>query len=260
MLSDHMDCLDHPAIRAPVPRSSWALFLDIDGTLIDIAPQPDAVVVPEALIPTLEAASAWLGDALAVVSGRPLSAIDRLLGPLRLPCASEHGAVVRLHDGTLLSGNKVYSVPAHWRERIRSVTGGWPGIIVGDKTYSVAIHYRQAPERERDVRELANRLVAEDPGFEVLPASMAYEIRHRSFNKAEAVNRLMAYPPFAGRIPVFVGDDVTDEDGFRAARAMGGLGLHVNASFGGKPSEVRRWLKSFAEESADNRKSRFEGT
>lgn len=240
-----MDCLDQPAVRAPVPRSSWALFLDIDGTLIDIAPQPDAVVVPEALIPTLEAASAWLGDALAVVSGRPLTAIDRLLEPLRLPCAAEHGAIVRLGDGTLLPANRQKAVPAHWRERIRSVARCWPGILVGDKTYSIAIHYRQAPERERDVRELVERTVAENPDFEVLPASMAYEIRHRTLSKESAVRQLMSYPPFAGRVPVFIGDDVTDEDGFRAARAMGGLGLHVNEFFGSRPSEVRRWLQSF---------------
>ena len=242
-----MDCLGHnrPAIRAPVPCSSWAIFLDIDGTLIDIAPQPDAVVVPEALIPTLEAASAWLGDALAVVSGRPLAAIDRLLDPLRLPCASEHGAIVRLGDGTLLPASKQKAVPAHWRERIRGATRDWPGVLVGDKTYSIAVHYRQVPEREAAVRSLVERVVAENADFEMLPASMAYEIRHRTLNKEGAVRQLMSYPPFAGRVPVFVGDDVTDEDGFRAARDMGGLGLHVNEIFGGQPSEVRSWLRSF---------------
>jgi len=117
--------------------------------------------------------------------------------------------------------------------------------LVGNKAFSVAVHYRMAPERERDVRELALSVV-DDPEFEVLPARMAYEIRHRLLNKGEAVRTFMKTAPFEGRIPVFVGDDVTDEDGFCTVREMGGLALHVDEAFGGRPADVRAWLKLFA--------------
>jgi trehalose 6-phosphate phosphatase len=246
-----MDSVDrsNPAIRAPVPRSDWALFLDIDGTLIDFAPRPDTVVVPTTLAPLLAGASNWLEGALAIVSGRPLSAIDRLLAPLHLPCASEHGAVLRLPDGLLLEANIGLAVPRSWRERIKTATKEWDGVLVGDKTYSVAVHYRQAPDRARDVRELVESVISEDPAFELLPAHMACEIRHRTLNKGQAVRALLKYPPFPGRVPIFVGDDVTDDDGIHAAEEMGGAGFKVEKWFGG-PADVRRWLQSFSSETS----------
>lgn len=228
-----------------LPRHDWALFLDIDGTLLEIAARPDAVIVPADLAPTLAAASAWLGGALAVISGRPLTVIDHLLSPLTLPCAAEHGAQLRLADGTLLEPGNRRDVPAQWRGRILAATRDWSGVLIGNKAFSVALHYRMAPERERDLRQLAHSVV-DDPEFEVLPARMAYEIRHRLLNKGEAVRTFMKTAPFEGRVPVFVGDDVTDEDGFRVVREMGGLALHVDDAFGGRPADVRAWLKSFA--------------
>jgi trehalose 6-phosphate phosphatase len=240
-----------PHITPPTPRPDWALFLDIDGTLIDIAPTPDAVEVPETLAPALAAASAQLGGALAIVSGRSLIEIDRLMAPLRLPCVGEHGAVIRYPDGAVDRADASRAVPAAWRARLREATGDWDGVLVEEKVFSVAVHYRLAPPREQEVRALVDAVVAESAAdFEVLPASMAFEIRRRGLTKALAVETFMAQPPFAGRVPVFVGDDVTDEDGFRAARAMGGLGLHVKQVFGGQPSEVRRWLCAFAPSAA----------
>jgi trehalose 6-phosphate phosphatase len=236
-----------PHITPPTPRPDWALFLDIDGTLIDIAPTPDAVEVPESLAPTLATASALLGGALAIVSGRSLVEIDRLMAPLHLPCVGEHGAVIRYPDGAVDHADDSRAVSPAWRARLREATGDWAGVLVEEKGFSVAVHYRLAPPREQEIRAVVDALVAESAaGFEVLPASMAFEIRHRSLTKALAVEIFMAQPPFAGRGPVFVGDDVTDEDGFRAARAMGGLGLHVKQVFGGRPSEVRHWLSAFA--------------
>jgi trehalose 6-phosphate phosphatase len=235
-----------PDITPPTPRPDWALFLDIDGTLIDIAPTPDAVEVPETLAPALAAANAWLGGALAIVSGRSLAEIDWLMAPLRLPCVGEHGAVIRYPDGAVDRADVSRAVPAAWRARLRDATDDWTGVLVEEKAFSVAVHYRLAPPREGQIRALVDALAAENTAdFEVLPASMAFEIRHRGLTKALAVEAFMAQPPFAGRVPVFVGDDVTDEDGFRAARAMGGLGLHVKQVFSGQPSEVRRWLSAF---------------
>ena len=231
----------------PQPRPDWALFLDIDGTLLDIAASPDAVEVPATLAPALARARSWLGGALAIASGRTLAEIDHLLAPLHLPCVSEHGAVVRHPGGAIDPASVDRAVPPAWKARLQAAARDWAGVMVEDKSYGVAVHFRQAPGREREIRDLVATVVAEDAAnFEVLPASMAFEIRHRGLTKAIAVDTFMTMSPFAGRIPVFVGDDVTDEDGFRAARAMGGLGLNVKETFGGQPSEVRRWLAAFA--------------
>jgi len=236
-----------PHLAAPAPRPDWALFLDIDGTLLDLAPRPDAVEVPVNLAATLADAASWLGGALAIVSGRTIAEIDQLMAPLCLPCVGEHGAVIRHPGGAVDRAGPDRAVPPAWKASLHAATKPWPGVLVEEKTYGVAVHFRQAPGREGEIRDLVEGLVSRDgTEFEVLPASMAFEIRHRALTKAIAVDAFMAGPPFAGRIPVFVGDDVTDEDGFRAARAMGGLGLNVKNSFGGQPSVVRRWLGDFA--------------
>jgi trehalose 6-phosphate phosphatase len=239
-----MDDADN-RVTAPGPREDWALFLDIDGTLLDIAQKPGAVTVPPALVPTLEAVSARLGGALGIVSGRQLSDIDRFFSPLMLPCAAEHGAIVRTSDGTLSLPETHCSVPADWRKRILEAARKWPGVLIQEKSFSLSVHYRLAPEYEEDIRRLVDAVVAQDPQFEALPARMAFEIRHRSLHKGRAVRELMRSAPFKGRVPVFVGDDVTDQDGFHAARNMGGIGLNVDETFGGKPANVRNWLKSF---------------
>jgi trehalose 6-phosphate phosphatase len=229
------------------PRPNWALFLDIDGTLIDIAPRPEAVVTPPGLARILTRASAWLGGALALASGRTLAQIDQLMAPLRLPCVAEHGALIRYPDGAVAVAGADCIVPLRWRVELRAAARGWPGVLVEEKSHGVAVHYRLAPEREDEVRTLVETMVKEDPDrFDVLPARMAFELRHRGLTKAAAVERFMPRPPFAGRVPVFVGDDVTDEDGFRAARALGGLGLNVQERFAGEPAQVRRWLETFA--------------
>jgi trehalose 6-phosphate phosphatase len=230
-------------------RRDRALFLDIDGTLLDIAPRPDAVVIPDDLPPTLQAVSDRLGGALALVSGRALDVIDWLMAPLRLPAAAEHGAILRTTDGTIETC-VAQSVPASWRQHLRTETKNWNGVLVDEKQASVAVHYRLAPEREAEVQALVERIAAEDPAFEVLPARMAFEIRPRGADKGSAIRRFLSMPPFQGRTPVFVGDDVTDEDGFAAVREAGGIALHVTHDFGGEPANVRRWLAAFATEPA----------
>ncbi len=234
----------------PAAERDWALFLDIDGTLLDIAPTPDTVTVPSDLPAILEAASRQLGGALAVVSGRPLAAIDSLFSHLALPCAAEHGAVLRFAGGSLVHPGRACRVPAEWRQRLEEAAENWRGVIVDPKAYSIAMHYRLAPERQSDVCALLQSVAAEDADYEVIPARMAYELRHRGLHKGAAVRHFMEAPPFAGRIPVFVGDDVTDEDGFEACRALGGLGLHVEQSFGADPAHVRAWLRDFTNATA----------
>jgi trehalose 6-phosphate phosphatase len=222
-----------------------ALFLDLDGTLIDIAPTPDAVHVPDDLAADLAAVSTVLGGALAIVSGRDVVDIDRLLAPLKLPAAGGHGSVIRMPDGTREEIET--HVPQAWIEDLQEIERTHKGVLIEPKAHSVVAHYRNAPQAEALLRETVGQLVAQDNAtFEVLPGRMIFEIRPRLASKGGAVHRFMPVEPFAGRKPVFVGDDLTDEEGFAAATELGGVGLHVAEYFGGEPQHVRRWLKQLA--------------
>jgi trehalose 6-phosphate phosphatase len=235
-------------LRAPEVERHWALFLDLDGTLLDIAAAPDKVVIPTRLIDALGRLSVALDGALAVVSGRRLANIDRLLSPLRLPVAAEHGAVIRLPSTKIDSLSPRRRPPQAWIKRLRQAVSGWDGVLVEEKTYSVALHYRLAPHRSGAVRKLAMSLVRAAPNrFELLTAKQAFEVRPKGITKGRAVEVLMEQPPFRGRLPVFVGDDVTDEDGIEIAHQLGGLGLNVDSAFGGQPRAVRDWLKRAAD-------------
>lgn len=232
-----------PVVYAPAPQTNWAVFLDLDGTLLEIAATPDAVVVPTDLVATLKSVGETLGGALAIVSGRMLPEVDRLLAPLKLPASGEHGAVIRMPDG---SHDEIdVRIPYEWVQDLEDASADMQGVIIERKTHGVAAHFRNAPRYERPLRSLAANLIANATTFEIVEAKMAIEIHPRTVSKARAVNRLMSAPPFAGRVPVFVGDDVSDQDGFRAAEKLGGMGLDVLGRFAGRPLEVRRWLKRF---------------
>lgn len=230
---------------APPIAQDWALFLDLDGTLLDIAPTPDSARAPPPLLADLARASHMLRGALAIVTGRSLSVLDALLAPLHLAAAGEHGAEIRYPDGTIAAAGR--QLPREWLEAMARVAAESDGVVLERKRFGAVLHYRQAPAAEARIAVLARALVATAPdSFEVLPARMAFEIRGRGVNKGLAVEKLMPDPAFRGRLPVFVGDDVTDEDGMQVARALGGLGLRVDASFRDGPAGVRRWLAEFA--------------
>lgn len=221
-----------------------ALFLDLDGTLIEIAATPDEVVVPPGLPALLSALHAQLGGALAIVTGRSLAMTDSLLKPFAAAAAGEHGVSLRLDDGTREDFQLNAVVPGTWRESLAAAAERWPGLLIEAKPHGVAIHYRLAPDREKDVWRLARALVPDDhPMFRLIPARKAVEIGPRTTSKGRAVESLMAHSPFRGRRPIFVGDDFTDEAGMEAARRFGGEGLRVAEVFGGKPATVRAWLQ-----------------
>lgn len=220
----------------------WAVFLDLDGTLLDVAASPDSVFVPKHLVETLAVLRTHLSGALAVLSGRSLRTIDRLLHPLRVTAGGEHGAVLRLPDGEVVEGGPETVVPQMWREIIHREAENWPGVLVEEKSHGVAVHYRANLSASLKVIGLLENLVDGDATFQVLPALMARELRHRSINKGQALLSLMATPPFAGRRPLFIGDDVTDEDAVTAADEAGGIGLRVPDAFDGEPARVRSWL------------------
>ena len=233
--------------ESPNIERDWVLFLDLDGTLVDLAPTPQEVVVPEDLCPSLRHVRKSLNGALAIVSGRALRDIDRLLPGVMPVAGAEHGAVIRYPDGAIQEIPALMRPPAPWIDDLRRATQEWRGILVEEKSHTVAVHFRLAPERSDAVKDIMTALVRRDPrGFELLAAHKAFEIRPRGITKARAVKELMEVAPFKGRVPVYVGDDVTDLDGMGAARAMGGLGLHVAVEFGGCASNVRAWLKRAA--------------
>ncbi|CAH0218870.1 trehalose-phosphatase [Roseomonas sp. CECT 9278] len=229
----------------PAIEGDWALFLDLDGTLLDIAPRPDAVVVPPGLVTTLQGLSHRLDGALAVVTGRARVVADTLLAPLALPGGFGHGAELRDADGRVAGADAVPALPSDWPARLAPQLAGWRDVILEIKPHGLALHYRAAPQWRDATRDaLLALLRGHDDAFALLPAQMAFEIRPRAATKARAVHALMQAAPFRGRRPVFVGDDVTDEDGMAAARDLGGLGLHVGRDFQGGPTEVRAWLEA----------------
>lgn len=232
------------------PRPDWALFLDIDGTLLDLAATPDLVVVPSDLLGALSRVAFTLGGALALVSGRPIADIDALFRPLQLPAAGIHGLELR-PDGRP-PRRRASSMDEEQRRKLSATAHGLDGVIVEDKVYSVALHFRLAP----DVRETLRRrleLVLAGPDFkdfDLRPGKMLWEVRRKGIDKGRAVEALMAEPPFAGRIPVFIGDDETDLDGFAGARRVGGFALPVGDTIPGHgrgfgaPADVRVWIAS----------------
>jgi trehalose 6-phosphate phosphatase len=225
-----------------------ALFLDLDGTLLEIAPTPELVVVPPGLPDLLTNVHGELGGAVAIVTGRPIGVIDRLLAPFYASAAGEHGVALRYQDGTVEEMPKGLAVPDTWRDALKAAAERWPGVLVEPKPHGVAVHYRLVPERGNDVWRLVRALVPQDhPWFRLIPAREAVEIGPRAASKGHAVERLMAKAPFQGRRPIFVGDDFTDEAGMEAARQFGGEGLRVAEVFGGEPAAVRAWLRRGAE-------------
>lgn len=202
-----------------------ALFLDFDGTLVDIAPEPGAVVVPCSLVPTLSALQKYLGGAMAVVSGRPIREIDQYLDPLRLPVAGVHGAERRSADGEL---DRLTPFPLQEVERAaEQLAREHPALLVEHKQTSLALHYRQAPHLEQLCLDVMQAAVARSPGLTFLRGKMVVEAKPGGATKGSAIEAFLREPPFAGRTPVFVGDDVTDEVGFTTVQRLGGLGVKV---------------------------------
>jgi trehalose 6-phosphate phosphatase len=236
--------MDGTGMENPEIDRTCALFLDLDGTLVEIAETPDAVAVPPDLPELLARLKELLGGAVATVSGRPIRDIDRLLAPFVASSSGEHGAAIRYPDGSLEEMRCDIAVPNEWKEMLAAQVARWPGALLEIKPHGVTLHYRQAAKHDKDVWKLARSLVSDDdPWFRLIPARMAVEIGLKATSKARAVQQLMTREPFRTRVPLFVGDDITDEAGMLAAREFGGRGLRVGEVFGGKPAEVRAWLR-----------------
>lgn len=227
-------------VAIPIAPDLAALFLDFDGTLVDIAPRPETVTVPPDLPALLARVAGRLGGAVAIVSGRPIVQLEALL-PVPLPMVGDHGATSRVLPGLRANGRDLPVPPADWFLQAEALAAGFPGASVERKSHGFVLHYRLAPEAAEITRAALDRMAAAQDDFVVMPARMAWEVKPHSVSKGTAVAELMAHPVFADRLPIFIGDDVTDEAGFEAARAAGGLGLRLQDTFG-TPTALRAWL------------------
>lgn len=229
---------------------NWAVFLDVDGTLLDIAPEPDAVVVPPGLAELLDRLHKQLGGALALVTGREIQVIDRLFAPLRFAVAGVHGAELRLPDGTAKAAAVHPDLPRIIAE-LQDFAATNEGLLVEPKGRAVAIHYRKNPALGEDVESLVRELVEGGaPGLEIQPGKMVFEVRPAKVDKGRAVAILLEHEPYLGRRPVVLGDDWTDEPAFRTANARDGRSIRVgrdkrpteaNETLA-DPAAVRAWL------------------
>lgn len=202
-----------------------SLFLDFDGTLVDIAERPDAVSVDARLRMLMMRLATGLEGRLAIISGRALDEIDRLTGIDTLAAAGSHGLEMRTPHGVRSAPARPPGLDGIVAE-MRALGERHPGVLVEEKPFGAALHYRRAPEAAEACRVLALRL-AEDEGVSLQAGKMVFEIRASGADKGEALAAFMAAPPMAGTRPMFMGDDVTDEAGFAAAARLGGAGILV---------------------------------
>lgn len=240
--------------RRPPPPSlddACALFLDVDGTLLDFAVQPDRVSLPAGALPIIQAISDRLQGALALVSGRSLEQLDRVFAPLQLPAAGLHGHQYR---GVTAPGPEQQETsPAldHFKREAARFASQYPGVAVEDKGSHVALHWRAAPQAADYVRAFAETLIGNIEGYRLQPGDHVVELVPAHIDKGRAVVAMMREPPFHGRTPVFVGDDLTDEYGFEAVQKLGGWGVLVgkretsHATYAlTDPAAVHVWLRA----------------
>lgn len=225
---DHCDRLQQSVRRHP---ESFAIFLDFDGTLVDIAPTPDGIFVPNNLRMTLTRLSSVLDGALAILTGRQIADIDRFLHPLVLVAAGVHGAELRTSADAVVIDADLAIEPKIARG-VRKLAEISPGIIVEHKRASMVVHYRLAPETRSQLgEELRNILQSNPDRLVVRPGRKVYEILPLDVSKGKALGQLMSSPPFKGRRPIMIGDDVSDESAFEAAVDLGGHALRVAGEY-----------------------------
>jgi len=226
-----------------------ALFLDIDGTLLDIAPSADEVVVPSGLVADLKALYDRLGGCMAFVSGRPIASVDALFAPLHLPAAGVHGA-----ESRLLPDHAIHfadTLPELFRQTIMHKFLNWDGVTIEDKGQGIALHYRQKLDLATEIAMALEEIVEnEDLELKTIKGRAVFEVTMAGINKGTAVEAFMKVEPFKGRRPLFVGDDTTDLVGIQACQRLGGEGARVGHGHGeedvvfASPVEVRAWIKS----------------
>ena len=233
----------------PAPRVDWAYFLDVDGTLIDIADTPDAVRVDTALLELIARVHRASGGAVALVSGRALSFLEQRLGTLRLPLAGQHGLERRDATGRLWIHAAPPAAKCAIKEALAPILARHPGLLLEDKGLTLALHYRLAPHLAAYAQRMMVRLAgAAGAGLEVQRGKRVAEVKPSGIDKGTAVAEYLTESPFRGRRPVFIGDDLNDEHGFAEVNKLGGVSIKVGkgdscARFRLRDvAAVRRWL------------------
>jgi trehalose 6-phosphate phosphatase len=251
--------------QLPVPRTlvpqlnEVAILLDIDGTLLDLMPTPREVWVPPGLAMTLNGLVAATSGALALVSGRSLNDIDLIFAPERFPAVGGHGAEMRLNTDDEATAPLAPLLDKELKRRLAAIARISPGILLEDKGYSLALHYRLAPHAKEAIEAAITLIRADmpDESVEVLPGKCVFEIKPAGFTKAIGVRALMQQSPFAGRRPLFIGDDVTDESVFAIMPEMRGLAFSVGRRADGvnghfdAPRDVRAFLARLLDDATD---------
>lgn len=244
-----LDDLQRPP--PPALADDDALFLDVDGTLLAFADHPDKVAPDQSLLALLASVQQRLGGALALLSGRPVSQLQTMFAPLRLPMAGLHGA-------QLLTSADAESAPtdtAAWlhalHQRAMRLAHAHPGVLIENKGQALALHWRKAPDAGAAIIAFANTQLAQLAGVRLQPGDHVIEFVGSSHDKGGALQQLMQYPPFQGRRPLFIGDDLTDEHAFRAAQQLGGIGVLVGQRNGSVAAAalpditgVHTWLRA----------------
>jgi len=236
----------------PLPPCGSALFFDFDGTLADLAPRPDAVVVDAAVLRCLARLLRAQGGAVGIVSGRPVAEIDAFLSPVRLAVAGVHGTERRGFDGFLRRIATPGLAPAH--DWIQAFAARHPGLLLEVKPGALALHYRGAPELEDACVAVMNEAQALVEGMGLLCGKCVVELKPRRASKGQAVRSFMDERPFRSRRPWVFGDDVTDEAAFETVLALGGVAVKIGPGESlapyrlPDPAALRRWLEEAAPE------------
>lgn len=237
----------------PPLAADWAFFLDVDGTLLEHADTPDAVRVDGAMRNLLSDLQAGARGALALISGRSVADLDRLFAPLALAAAGQHGAERRDGAGRVHRHDFPEAPVRRAAARLAAFAGAHPGLLLEDKGRSLALHYRLAPRLEDEARALVDEVLSElGEGFELQRGKMVLELRPGGRDKGSSIAEFMAEAPFRGRVPVFVGDDLTDEFGFGVVNGMGGVSVKVGEGTSqarwriADAAAVRAWLGQWA--------------
>lgn len=212
----------------PALGANFAFFFDFDGTLVAIAPRPEDVRVEPGVCDLLRDLNNRFDHAVAVVTGRPLDVVDGFLAPLKLATAAEHGSVRRDASGHVHTDTRSLQAVAAASHTLARFVDDNPGLLLERKRTSVALHYRQRPELAERCRAAVEEVVASADSLVVLPGKMVFEVRPKGCDKGAAVEAILAEAPFKGRVPVYVGDDVTDEDAFAVVNALSGVTVKID--------------------------------
>jgi trehalose 6-phosphate phosphatase len=241
------------ATRAvPLPEVPWCLFLDVDGTLLELADTPGGVAVDPHLLPLLDRLRAASAGALALVSGRTLANLDELFGRGFLPAAGLHGCERRDAAGKLHVAPVAREQLAEVRAGLERMVARHPGLLLEDKGAGLALHFLKARELEHELRaEVALLAAPLVPRFALLDGHAVIEVKPAAHTKDSAVTAFMEEAPFRSRLPIFIGDDVTDYGGFDAVRRFDGMAVAVGPRVKSEwwlagPPEVREWLRRLA--------------